>query len=458
MRLFIYVILSAGMALPQIKMPQFERVVLDNGAVLVMMPKRDLPLVTIRVAVKGGSEADPAGLEGLGTITAEMLTLGTASRSREKLAQDLDQLGIEIQSRLTHQYAGLQMEYLTKDGEKALGLFEDLLLHPAFAETEFKRLAAQKIDAVKVAKDQPPVAILQYLPAFYFGKMHPYGRALNGDEVSLPKITRSAVEQFWKSNYVGKNLVVIVGGDFDAAAMRDRMTALVGKFPAGSAYVWKQAPPVERSRKARLLLVDLPEATQTYFAIAQPGIARTDPDRTPLELVNTLFGGRFTSMLNEALRIDSGLSYGASSSVEMDRLPGMISISSFTKTDTTVAAIDLALKQLEKLNRAGIDVEQLSSAKAYVKGSYPTRRLETVDRLSMILTDMEVYGLNRGEVDDFISRVDSVNLEKANGSARKYYKSDGLVFVLIGNAVKIRNLVGKYAKDVTEVKITTPGY
>lgn len=458
MRLITCALVAAGLALPQIKMPPYERVALDNGATLILMPKRDLPLMSVRVAVKGGAEADPAGLEGMSSIVTEMLTLGTATRSREKLAGDLDQLGIDVQRGANLQTAFLQMECLAKDRDKAMEIFEDLLLHPVFAEAELKRLLAQKIDGVKVAKDNPGAAIRQYSPAFFFGKKHPYGRTASGDEVSLAKITRDGVEAFWKSNFVAKNMVVVVGGDFDAVATKERMKALLGKIPAGTAYVWKQVPVLARGAAPRLLLVDLPEATQTYFTIAQPGIERANPDRTPLELVNTLFGGRFTSMLNDALRVDSGLTYGAGSSVQIDRLPGTISISTFTKTSTTVEAIDLALKQLDKLNGKGIDAAQLESAKAYVKGEYPTTHLETVDQLATVLTDMEVYGLNRGEVDDFISRMDAVNLERANDTARKYYQSKGLVFVLVGDAKKIRGQVGKYAKDVTEVKITAPGY
>lgn len=439
-------------------MPAFERVVLPNGAVLILMPKKELPLVSVRMAVKGGAEADPPGLQGLAMITASMLTQGTESRSREKVGLDLDQMGIEVQAGAQQQFSSFQMEYLAKDNAKALVLLEDLLLHPSFSDEELKKLIAQRIDAVKVVKDQPQRALREYFPAFYFGKEHPYGRSMNGDELSLAKVTRASVLGFWKQNYVGKNIVVVVAGDFNPVTMREQMTSLIGKFPAGSAYEWKKPDVVVAGKESRLLLVDLPGATQTYFAIAQPGIDRTSADRTALELVNTLFGGRFTSMLNDALRVDSGLTYGANSIVQMDRLPGAIYISTFTKTETTVPAIDLALKQLEKLQSSGINAEQLASAKAYVKGEYPTRSLETADQLSTVLTDMEVYGLNRGEVDDFISRMDSINLEKANDTARKYYKTEGLVYVLIGDAAKIRKDVAKYAKKFTEVKIDQPGY
>ena len=116
------------------------------------------------------------------------------------------------------------------------------------------------------------------------------------------------------------------------------------------------------------------------------------------------------------------------------------------------------MAQLVKLRNQGIDADQLASAKAYVKGEYPTRYLETMDQLSVMLTDFELFGLNRGEVDDLISRIDSVSLEQVNQIARQYYRSEGLVFVLVGDASKIRKLAGKYAKDVREVKISAPGF
>ena len=132
--------------------------------------------------------------------------------------------------------------------------------------------------------------------------------------------------------FVGRNLVVIVTGDFDATAAKRRIAETFGGAPAGTAYQWVEDKPPAAG--ARVLLVDKPDATQTYFMIAQPGVRRTTPDRTVLLLVNTLFGGRFTSMINEELRINTGLTYGARSNVEMDRLTGGLYISSYTKTET----------------------------------------------------------------------------------------------------------------------------
>lgn len=451
-------LLLASTAMAQIKMPPFQRITLDNGAVIVLMPKKELPLVSVRVTIKGGTESDPEGLSGIASLTADMLSRGTKARSREQISQQLDFLGANLQAGASRQFSSLQAEFLSKDTAKTLAILEDLLKNPTFPEDEFKKALSQRIDAAKSMKDQPQMAINGYYANFFYGPQHPYSSNGSGDEISLPKITRAALESFWKSNYVGRNMIIVAAGDFDSADMTAKLKAFAGSFPAGTAYAWKKVPASKPASASRLLLIDKPDATQTYFYIGQSGIEKGNPDRTALELVNTLFGGRFTSMLNDSLRVDSGLTYGASSRVEDDRLPGSIFITTFTKTESTEAAIDLALLQLEKLRTQGISAAQLASAKAYVKGEYPTRRLETTDQLSSVLTDFELYGQNRGEVDDFISRIDSVTVEKANEIAKKYYTRDNLVYVLLGNAAKIRSTAGKYAKDIVEVPIIKPGF
>ena len=135
------------------------------------------------------------------------------------------------------------------------------------------------------------------------------------------------------------------------------------------------------------------------------------------------------------------------------RLPGGIVITTYTKTDTTEKAIDMALDVLKQLGEKGITAEQLASVKAYIKGTFPTQQLETTDQLSNVLADMELYGLGKEEIDDFFSRIDSASLDDINATARKYYKPDHLTFVLLGNAAKIRQVAAKYAPKVTEVSV-----
>ena len=437
-----------------VRLPKFTRTELPNGVVVYLMPKPGVPLVNFHVLVRGGVESEPDGLAGISSVTAQLLRRGTARRTADQFSAELDGLGGEFVVGGSDQAVIANSEFLKKDFDKGLDLTADAMLRPSFPDAEVKKTLSQRIDAARSQKDNPQAAIGQYFRAFFYGPSHPYGRP--ADEASLKRIDRDKIADYAKKLYTGKNMIVIVGGDFDPIAAQAAVTNTFGAAPAGTEYQW--AAMARPAGSNRLLLIDKPDATQTYFRIAQPGISRTDPDRTTLQLLNTLFGGRFTSMLNDALRVNSGLTYGASSILDLPREPGAITISTYTRTESTEKAMDMALDVLKSMNQNGITAEQLSSVKAYVKGTYPRQALETSDQLANVLGDIEIFGLNRGEVDDLFSRIDAVTLEQANAAVKKHFRPENLTFVVLGNSSKIRDAVKKYASSVREVSVKEPGW
>ncbi len=449
--------LAAGCAFGQAKLSQYTKETLSNGATILMMPRTGVPLVHFRVLIKGGIESDPQGMAGLASVTTTLLRRGTKSRSAEQFADELDYLGGTFQAAFDSQLGSataISSEFLSKDFDKGLDLLSDAVLHPAFTESEVHKELSRRIDAAKGMKDNAQASIGSYFRAAFFGASHPYGNP--PDEMSYSRITRNDIAEYHAKLYCGKNTWIVVTGDFDPAAAKTRLAQIFGGAPAGTAYTWASAPALER--KGRLLLIDKPDATQTYFEIAQPGIDLKNPDRTTLDIINTLFGGRFTSMLNDELRVNSGLTYGAASQLEENRLPGAIVISTYTKTDSTAQAIDMALEVLRRLHEKGITAGQLASAKAYVKGLYPTRRLETMDQLGALIGEIELYGLGRDEVDGYFARIDAITLAEANATIKKYYRTDDLTFVVLGSADKIREQMKKYDPHAREVSIKTPGW
>ncbi len=446
---------AAAQPAPEVRLPQYSRHVLPNGVVLDLVPHKGVPLTTVRVIVKGGQESDPADMAGLSSITAELLRRGTASRTADQFSEELDSLGATYYDDVDPQATFLSTEFLSKDAGKALDLLSDAVLHPSFPETEVAKALNERIDASRAMKDSPGQAAAVYFRAFFFGPAHPYGRP--ADEISLKRITRAAVVDYHARAYTGRNMVLIVAGDFDSAAMRSAIGKAFGQAPAGSAYRWQNADAPQQP-EPRLLLVDKPDATQTYFRIGNTGITRTHPDRVAVWIVNTLFGGRFTSMLNDELRVNSGLTYGAGSRVDEDRLTGAIVISTYTRTDATERAIDIALGMLKRIREKGLTAEQLASAKAYLKGIFPTQTLETAGQLANVIGELELFGLDRGEIDNLFARIDGVTLEQANAAVQKHFGSGNLVFTLVGNASKIRDSVKKYAPQMIEIPVARPGF
>jgi zinc protease len=436
-------------------LPPHEKVVLKNGLTVLLLEKHGVPLVNISVIVKAGAGSDPSGQEGLATTTAGLLRKGTKKRSAHQFAADLDYIGGEFEAEAGPDFTAIGAEFLTKDLARGLDLFSDALLHPTFPQDETDKFLAQSVDGVKSAKDDPRSVMMPYYAGYLYGT-HPYGRPTGGDEISLKRIQREGVVKFYEANYTPGNTIVAVAGEFNAAEMKAKLEELFGAWDprAVKSVVIPGATP---AKGKRLLLVDKPDASQTYFAIGNVGVAANDPDRVAIHVVNTIFGGRFTSELNEALRVESGYTYGAQSFFDQRKMPGPFVIFSFTKNETTTPAIDLALKILAKLHKDGVTEEQLKSARSYIKGQFPPE-IETSRQLARTIAMHEFYGLGDDEVNQLEARLDGVTPGIARQVIDKHFPAENLVFVLIGKASAIGPAVQKYATSQDARLISDPGF
>jgi zinc protease len=235
---------------------------------------------------------------------------------------------------------------------------------------------------------------------------------------------------------------VAVVGDIDAGAAESLLRATFDAMPRGRAPRLTLPEPVP-PRKASVTLVNKTDTPQTWFRIGGLGPSWGQDDYAATELVRTVFGGRFTSWLNTALRIESGLTYGASFQIDRGRTAGPAAISTFTATENTRQAIDLALAQLDRLHDEGLSEDDLASAKAYVKGQLPYE-YETAGDLATVLCRLKFYGLDRGFVDHLFEAIDAVDLAACREAIDRWFTRDNLVITAIGKADEVRDILDDY--------------
>lgn len=438
-----------------LRLPPHEKRTLQNGLTVLLLEKHNVPIVSFYLVVKAGSAADPVGEAGLASMTAGLLRKGTKTRTAQQFAADLDYIGGEFSADAGRDFSIVSVEFLSKDLGRGLELFSAAVLHPVFPQEETDKLLRQTLDGVKAAKDEAQEVLGTYYDAYLFGA-HPYGRPVGGDENSLARIQREAIVKFYGTYYAPGNAILAVAGDFSAPDMEKRLAEVLGAW-TGKAAPGVTIPTASPVKGKRLLLVDKPDATQTFFAFGNVGVTRNDPDRVAIRVVNTIFGGRFTSLLNEELRVKSGLTYGASSGFSALKERGAFELYSFTRNETTVQALDLALQVLGQLHNNGVTPEQLASAKSYIKGQFPPT-IETSGQLARLLAVNEFYGLDDSEVNDLEARIDAVTPEVARRVIAKDFPLDNLVFAMIGKAAEIRAGVQKYAPVLDTADIAAPGF
>ncbi len=437
-----------------VTLPETTRVALDNGTVLIVNAKDDVPLVGLEVRIRGGAVRDPDDKAGTASLFAGLLERGAADRDAQAFVEAVESVGGRLSARAELESIRIRGEFLSRDLDLMLELVGDMILRPTLAEDELDTLRERRINFIRAAKDSNPGALMPtYAAGFLFGE-HPYGTPVSGSETSLGGIALEDVQGFYANEVGGDRLIISVSGDIEPDAVVAKLSDMFGAFrPA--ALEPEPLPLALRASTRRVLLIDKPGATQTWFWIGNLGVAIDFPERAELDIANTVFGGRFTSMLNTALRVESGLTYGARSLLVRPSEPGSIAISSYTRTDATVQAIDMALNVLYRLRTDGLDELTLQSAQNYILGSFPTR-LETARQLAAQFAMLELYGLDESYINDYASLIDAVTLESVTPVIDDIYPADGeLVFVILGDAAEIRDAVSRYGA-MSELSITDP--
>lgn len=457
-KLFSLIILlglfSSSLQAQKFQLPEYEKVTLKNGLVVYLMEQHEVPLINVSVALPAGTVHEPEAKSGLASVTADALMFGAGKRSKQELEAALDYVGAGLSTYADKERATVRASFAIKDSELVLGILHDLLVEPQFNAEEWEKLKTRRMVEYDQAKESPRSVIGDYYDAFVYNE-HPYARSARGTKASLQDLSIADIKQFYEKQYAPEGSALAIVGDFETSEMKKKLQSLFKDWK-GEATAEEQLASLPEQQQSRVLIVNKPDANETTFLIGGPGIPRNHPDYVAIQVINTLLGGRFTSWLNDELRVNSGLTYGARSIFDSYREGGAFVISTFTKTESTKEAIDLALKTYNRLHEKGIDENTLESAKNYVKGQYPPR-FETGSSLAGLLTDMHWYGFDEEFINTFRQKVDQLDVEEANRIAQTYFPKENLQFVLVGRADDIRDMAKAWG-DVQEKEIEADGF
>jgi predicted Zn-dependent peptidase len=450
-------LLLAGSAFAEgVTLPAFHRFELDNGTVLLLSQEPEVPLVSVTAILRGGAVADPPEHAGLANLVASLLEKGAGDRDAAQFAEAVGASGARLTGRADLETITISGTFLAREAGLMVELLSDMLLQPRLDAEELDTLRERSINFIRAAKDNNLNALLPiYGQAFLFAG-HPYGSPVSGSETTLAGISHEDVLEFYAQQLGGDRLTIAVTGDFDVALMSARLSDAFGDWRPAAGTLPEVEAAVQQAGR-RVLLIDKPGATQTYFWLGNVGVARDYENRAALDIANTVLGGRFTSMLNTALRVNSGLTYGAGSQLSRASQPGSVAITSYTPNESTIEAIDLALSVLGRLHELGVDEEMLVSARNYILGRFPTA-LETAAQLGGQLAALETFGLDVSYINDYGAALMATDTEGVAAVIDEVFPApDDLVVVLLGNAELIREQVSKYG-PLVEMSITEPHF
>ena len=443
--LLISIIFLNEVSLAQFKLPEYETFTLNNGLTVYLMEKKDVPLISFSAVFDGGVIKD-GEISGIASFTAEALRFGTTNYSKSQIDSLFNFYGSNISTYANADYSGLYTQFMKENAETLLSIVKEIVLSPTFPDDEIQKRKQRWIAEIDQAKESPRSVIGSYFNKQVFGDS-PYGNPGRGTKAGIESIYFEKVKKFFLANYGPETSAIAVVGDFNSSEMKNTIQNYFGGWKNNSVRKDEVTLHTTKFENPAVYLINKNNATETTFMIGGYGIPMDNKNQTQLDVINTILGGRFTSWLNDELRVNAGLTYGARSRFAQYKSAGTFYISTFTATKNTEAAIDLALKTYERLFDSGIDEETLLSAKNYVKGQFPTD-FETAGALAGFLVQKYVYGLDDSIINNFENEVNGLTVEKARDLIDKYFPRTNLQFVMIGKADEIRDKVAKYGKVI----------
>jgi zinc protease len=326
------------------------------------------------------------------------------------------------------------MQTLTKNFDRALDIFSDVVVNPVFPNEEVETFKRRTLVALLQQRDNPnAIANVAYSTVLY-GKNHPYGASPN--ETSVKAIAQPEIQKFYETFYRPNNSALIVVGDVTTSELLPKLEKAFANWKAADVPS-SNVPAVSARDKAAIYIVDKPGAAQSVISIGQVGLPRTTEDYFALQVMNSMLGGQFTSRVNMNLREEKGYTYGARTGYVYRRGAGPFSASADVQTAVTKESVVEFLKEINGVRGAiPVTPQELEYNKQSLIRAYP-RGFETIGQISGQLSNLVVYGLPDTYFNDFISKVNAVTLADVNRVANKYLTPDKLAIVIVGDRKEI---------------------
>ena len=418
----------------KLTLPSIDKRELKNGLDVWLVEAHEVPLVQVNLVIHAGSGDDPPGAFGLASLTAAMLDEGAGDRNALQIADEIEFLGAELSATSSFDASAVRLNVPVRALPRALSIMADIALEPTFPADELERLREERLTSLLQARDDPAAVAAAAFPRVVFGDAHRYGTSAVGTTKTLAAFTAQQLKAFHAERYRPANATLIVVGDITAATVLPLLETAFGSWTGertARAAVPAATPPPAR----QVTIVDMPGAAQSAIRVGTVGVARSTPDYFPLQVLNTVLGGSFTSRLNQNLREEHGYAYGANSRFDMRLAPGPFLAGANVQTDKTAESLTEIFKELDAI-RKPIGGDELAKTKNYLALGFPGA-FETIEDLAGRLEELAIYGLPDQYYANYTAQIGAVTAAAAQRAATAHIEPGTLAVVVVGDRARI---------------------
>ncbi|MBS1171059.1 MAG: insulinase family protein [Burkholderiaceae bacterium] len=408
---------------------------LPNGARVLYVEHRGIPVIDLSIEFDAGSRRDPLRKSGLAALTNGLLASGVAASATEaalneaQLSDAFADTAAQRHMGVSADRAGIALRALSSQPESdaAIRLTARLLAQPAFPEALLMREKTRTIAALKEAETKPNVIASKAFMRAIYGH-HPYANSPTAE--SLDAITRTDLITFHRTHYVASRAVVSIVGDVSRERAGQIAKQLTGHLPPGNGEALPALPEVPPMPAAEQRIAH--PASQAHILLGAPAAVRGDPDFFALTVGNyVLGGGGFVSRLMHEVREKRGLSYSVGSSFSPMKQAGPFTIGLQTKKEQANEALKVTRDVLTSFLKDGPTDDEIKAAKDNLIGGFSLR----IDNNRKILSNVALigfYGLPLDYLDTWTVNIAKVSADDIRAAFGRKIAAEQLATVIVG--------------------------
>ena len=399
----------------------------DNGLCLLTEQMPAVRSVSVGAWLTRGSRHESERHSGIAHLVEHMLFKGTASRSAEDIAQEIDSIGGQLDAFTAKECASYYIKVLDEHLPRALDILSDLLLRPAFDAEDLGREKKVILEEIKMVEDTPDDLVHEiFTSSFWYD--HPLGRPILGSAESVRGISSGTLREFFGNVYVAGNLVISAAGNFEPEAARDLIAAAFDTLPTGGTPVMSTPP-----TPAPQLVIREKDLEQSHLCLGTVAYPQDHDARYATYILNTVLGGSMSSRLFQTVREKRGLAYSVSSGLVAYRDTGAVIIYAGCDAGAVSEIVDLVVAEMHRLKHEPISSGELQRAKDHLKGNIVLGLESTTSRMSQ-LARSEMYFGRQIDLSESLAALDKVTDDDVMRVATELFAEGGLAATVLGPA------------------------
>ncbi|MEX2238916.1 MAG: pitrilysin family protein [Dehalococcoidia bacterium] len=405
---------------------------LKNGLRVVTTPVPTSYGASVNVFVGAGSRGEDPRINGVSHFLEHILFKGTESwPNPNDIAETVEGAGGVLNAYTTKELTCYWNQVPYDKFDTAINVLADMMFKPILEGAEIERERTVVQQEIKRSKDQPSSWAHELLSTAVYGDQ-PIGWSIAGSEDSVAGLSKDDFTGYMGEWYVPSNMVLSVAGRVTHDQVVKATEEIFDAARDG------QAPSFSPARKGMpkdRFVVETRDLAQAHIAMGLHTISRHDPDRYPLELLNTVLGRGMSSRLFKEVREKRGLAYAVGSGVSLHHDVGLLGISAGVSPENAKETVQCIVEELEKLVDEPVGAGELAKGKEFRVGNF---RLSLESPMSLAQRAGESL-LTMGEiepVEEVVAKLEAVNAQDIQRVAADIIRRDNIAISVVGPGIE----------------------